>query len=115
MGAVDLNPVEPGKARSFRCVAKHSHNARDFFRGKAPRHFVGLYAERRANGFVADGASGARNGENAVEVRVRRPAWMPELHNDAAAAGVYGIGDHAPSPGASLVEQSGLARERTSV
>src|SRR5882757_5401939 len=114
MRAVHLNPVEPGKARSFRCVAKHRHDARDFLRGKAPRHFVGLYALRRANGFVAYGASGARNGENAVEVRVRRTAWMPELHNDAAAAGVYSIGDRSPSHDAGVVEQSGLARERTS-
>ena len=108
--------IEAGGLGVHRGLAEDFHNAGNLVGAQRTRHRVTLLAFRRLDGVALRRLVRGRNGlRPMVEIGMRRATRMPELHRDATARGVHGVGHAPPAGDVRWAVEAGFLAERARV
>jgi hypothetical protein len=112
VGRVDLDAVAARLHRAARGMRVVRDRLADLVDGQRSRRRHRLRAPARNHrALVGDGARGHRMQAVRHVVGMRDAPHVPQLHEDAAAARVHGIGDLAPARNLRVVEDAGRVEE----
>ena len=109
VGAVDLDAVQAGGHGPLRRRDDVGEGGLSLLGGQRVRHRVGHLALRRVRLALDRDRRRRDDPVGAGDVGMRDPAAVHDLHDDAAATLVHGVGDAAPAGGLLVVHDAGLA------